>query len=221
MGLRNQFVDRSVGIKLPVDRFTQAHSWTELGNARAIEVVPHRKGFRRQLLAWTATTSSSPSSSAPQGRIRRVLARYDLEKADSDNSDISELMAQESHYERYCSYSYYALNWSFELVLNTVPATEEGSRWISIIRAESRSCSSEIEWLVLALAITGEVNRVLCHVEACEPACLGMYHGRLGPCILVRNSFAIRRSRARSHSKTHQKPPRWRSSVILADGRAG
>ena len=196
MGLRNQFVDRSVGIKLPVDRFTQAHSWTELGNARAIEVVPHRKGFRRQLLAWTATTSSSPSSSAPQGRIRRVLARYDLEKADSDNSDISELMAQESHYERYCSYSYYALNWSFELVLNTVPATEEGSRWISIIRAESRSCSSEIEWLVLALAITGEVNRVLRHVEACEPACLGMYHGRLGPCILVRNSFAIRRNRA-------------------------
>lgn len=124
MGLRNQFVDNAIGVMFDVDRFKQARSRTDLGDALAIEVTPRRKWVGRRLLqAWTT------ASSRTRGEVqRKTKRRYDPEKARvADTFDISEMKAQESHRARYESRSVYTLDWNSRLVLDTVPAAEKGS----------------------------------------------------------------------------------------------
>ncbi|KAL2005331.1 hypothetical protein VTN00DRAFT_2542 [Thermoascus crustaceus] len=161
MGLRNQFVDNAIGVMLDVDRFKQARSRMDLGDALAIEVTPRRKWVGQQLLqAWT--TVAAASSRTRREVRRKAKRRYDPEKARvSDTFDIAEMKAQESHKAVYESRSVYTLDWNSRLVLDTVPAAEKGSP-IDIYRFQpdlggAPAAWKDWLWILLSMAKLVEV----------------------------------------------------------------
>lgn len=114
MGLRNQFVDDAIGVVLPVNRFKQARSRMDLGDACAIEVLPQRRWVGRWILDSTPKpfwrTTDRPRTEKKAGEIAQIKA------ADYD--------ARHSHYRSHCLYT---LDKNARLALDTVPNSEKGA----------------------------------------------------------------------------------------------
>ncbi|KAL5363468.1 hypothetical protein BJX96DRAFT_155764 [Aspergillus floccosus] len=114
MGLRNQFVDDAIGVVLPVNRFKQARSRMDLGDACAIEVLPQRRWVGRWILDSTARppwrTTDRPQTEKKGDEIARIKA------ADHD--------ARHPHYRSHCLYT---LDKNARLALDTVPSGEKSA----------------------------------------------------------------------------------------------
>ncbi|KAL4888805.1 hypothetical protein BDV59DRAFT_196169 [Aspergillus ambiguus] len=110
MGLRNQFVDDAIGVVLPVNRFKQARSRMDLGDACAIEVLPQRRWVGQWVLDRWARDSNRPPMKKTQDEMARIRA-----------ADIS---ARRPHYRSHCLYT---LDRNARLALDTVPSGEKGA----------------------------------------------------------------------------------------------
>ncbi|KAF9893958.1 hypothetical protein FE257_008929 [Aspergillus nanangensis] len=155
MGLRNQFVDDAIGVVLPINRFKQARSRMDLGDAGAVEVIPHRRWMGRWIFAGRPRIDRSDVH--PNSRFQ----------AEKKQGEVAQLKALDSHTKAdvYRSHCMYTLDKNARLALDTVPATENGAA-IAIHRFildQGALPAAWRDWLCLSLSLTKLIEVLVLH----------------------------------------------------------